>query len=201
MIYANKLMISSFCQIWIEVLAPYKCNLWGAGLRTAVVLVEVMERVKTRLLICLERVAGLQIRVLHDPPRPDGQEPREKHRLPICHILLYYFFKPSQLASFFLDTHQYFMTGGEVWPLIADCIQKSKCKHHNPLLLSSYRPLKLFVLTLFTYRSRDSSQPRRRKKKDDSTRRIRNKCETPEHRQTEHRFFKGPVGDLKSMWI
>lgn len=60
------------------------------------VLVEVMERVKTRLLLCLERMARLQIRVLHDPARPDGREAKEKEGLqlhtPISYVLLYLFF-------------------------------------------------------------------------------------------------------------
>lgn len=51
-----------------------------AGLRTAAVLVEIMQRVETRLLllVCLERVAGLQIGVLHDPAGPTGKGGQSK---------------------------------------------------------------------------------------------------------------------------
>lgn len=51
-----------------------------AGLRTAAVLVEIVEWVKTRLLllVCLERVVGLQVGVLHDPAGPEGKEVKEK---------------------------------------------------------------------------------------------------------------------------
>lgn len=61
-----------------------KRRLWEAGLRTAAaaVLVKIMQRVEARLLllVCLERVAGLQIGVLHDPAGPKGKgEGKAKH--------------------------------------------------------------------------------------------------------------------------
>lgn len=55
--------------------------------RTAAVLVEIMERVEARLLllVCLERVAGLEIGVLHDrdpagPEESKGDQRRQKKK-------------------------------------------------------------------------------------------------------------------------
>lgn len=102
-----------------------KCRLLEAGLRTAAVLVKIMQRVETRLLllICLERVTGLQIGVLHDPAGPEGQGGKKQNighnhnpKLDthfLCTALLYLFFislKPVQKLKAtlaFLDTHKY----------------------------------------------------------------------------------------------
>lgn len=73
----KKLELNSSFILWKK---AYKWKLLEAGLRTAAVLVKIMQRVETRLLllVCLERVAGLQIGVLHDPAGPKGKEGRRK---------------------------------------------------------------------------------------------------------------------------
>lgn len=180
---------------------PYKWKLLEAGLRTVAVLVKIVQRVETRLLllVCLERVAGLQIGVLHDPAGPEGKEGKEKHgsqaqtktRHPLLMNFIIFSFswktnpKTKSDSSFSRHTQIFSDRVADLWLLTL--YPKSKCKHLNPPLLSTHSPLKPFNITLFIYRSCDSPQPRLRKKKDDSARTIRNKMklETSEHSERQ----------------
>lgn len=149
-----------------------------------------MERVKTRLLLCLERMARLQIRVLHDPAQPDGREAKEKEglqlRTPISYVLLYLFlFKANQNTktdSSLSDTHRCIKTG---WLTFGSwlCIQNLSVNTSTPPLLSTHSPLKLHYLPtgLVILLSQDAER-----KKDDSARRMRNKCETSEHKERQN---------------
>ena len=103
-----------------------------AGARTAAVPVKVVQRVEARLLLLvgLERVAGLQIGVLHDPAGPEGKGGEENHgsqpQTKTTRPLLMYFFtfcfslkpiKQLKPTLAFQDAHKYLVTG---W-LTFDC--------------------------------------------------------------------------------